>query len=121
MGISFWNGLVTWAKGKKTYLLAGLLVMVALVLVFVGKLTPQLAFMLLLMALAGFAVTFRLALARHSDQVLQFLTSVAAVGVAARKHDREAELAAAESAALTGAELGAEIEQDKNAAKAAAH
>ena len=72
--------MVAWLKGKKTYLLAGLLILAVIVLVAMGKLTPQNALALSLLALGGFSVTFRSALANHQAQALAILQDASQAG-----------------------------------------
>jgi hypothetical protein len=75
-----------WMAGRKTYLLAGAVCLVAGVLVFFHKLTPATALTVALFALGGFAATFRAALQTHHDQSLLVLQDVAAVGAAVATH-----------------------------------
>lgn len=91
-----------WLAGRKTYILAGLVVLTILVLVFCGMLTPEAAYTVALVALAGFAVTFRSALADHQAQVISVLMDVGNLGAAVRGHNKEGELAAAQDLAKQG-------------------
>jgi hypothetical protein len=68
--------------GKKTYLVAVLVIAVTGILVFFGKLTPTTASTVALVALGLFAASFRSALAAHQAQVLEVLTDTAVLGKA---------------------------------------
>jgi hypothetical protein len=94
-----------WLAGRKTYILAGLVVLTILVLVFLGRLTPEAAYTIALTALAGFAVTFRSALADHQAQVISVLMDVGQLGVAVRTGNRAGELAVAQDLAKQGIAL----------------
>lgn len=67
-----------WLAGRKTYLLALLLVVVTVTLVATNKLTPENGVVLLLLFSAGFAATFRDALERHQAQSVQIIAGTAA-------------------------------------------
>ena len=94
----------------KTTLLATLLAGTVCALVYLGKMTPDTACTIALFALAGFAVTFRDALATNQVKILALLDDVAVAGAAARTHNRAAQLAAAVAAAEDGSQLVAAIE-----------
>lgn len=79
-----------WLAGRKTYILAGGVLLVLLALVYLGRLTPETAALVISFAVPLFALTFRSALGSHQAQVLAVLTDVAAVGYAVRLHDKAA-------------------------------
>jgi len=96
--------------GRKTYILAGVLCLATAVLVYTGRLTPTVALGTLLIALGGFAATFRNALQRHQEDSLRLLADIAAVGVAVKNH-KDIQPAVT-TAAKDGYVLGEEIEQE---------
>ena len=102
----------TWATGRKTYLLSALVILVALVLVFFHRLTPETAFTVALVAIGLFAATFRAALQTHHDETLQVLREVAIVGTDVATHNLGAALAVGTQAVQDGAKLDVEIEQE---------
>jgi|SRR6185437_5042280 len=98
--MAFWAWLRqrgTWLKGKRTYILAFVVLAVVGTAVFRGDLTPDVASGILLAALAGFAVTFRAAIADHQAEMMEALQDIAAAGVAVRAHDKAAEAALAQT------------------------
>jgi hypothetical protein len=102
---------IGWLEGKKTYILAGAVCLVVLVLVYLGRLTPTTAMAIALLALGGFAATFRAALAAHQEDLLDLLQAVAATGVAVAAHNSGAALKAGAAAVEDGARVEQEIEQ----------
>ena len=71
------NERLTWLVGKKTYILAYVILASTIFLLLVGKLNTSTALTLLLLAAAGFPATFRAALARHQEEELALLTGLA--------------------------------------------
>jgi hypothetical protein len=80
-----------WLAGRKTYLLAGLVGLVVAAAVFFGQMTPDRAYVVLLFATAGFAVTFRSAIETHHAEVIAALMDVGQLGIAVRHGDKAAE------------------------------
>ena len=99
---SFWKVL----DGRKMYLVSGVLFLGVLLLVFLGRMTPTGA--LPLLAVAGFAFGFRSVLEKHHDQALALLVDIGSAGVAARTHNKQAEIDSLMKAAEQGAALAKE-------------
>jgi hypothetical protein len=99
--------------GKKTYLLAGGVVLVLLSLVAAGRLTPATGPALLVFTAAGFGVTFRAALQRHQAEVVAILQGTVQIGAAVASHNVSGAVKAAEAIAPQGMELAQEINQEK--------
>ncbi len=108
-----------WAmlQGRRTYVLAGLLVLAAVVLLATGHLTPATAFFLLVLATAGFPVTLRLAIERHHDEVLAELAGVAATGAALTAHNLTEAYKIGSLTVQQGVVLGREIEAEQPSAQ----
>ena len=106
------TGIKTWMEGRKTYILAAVVCLVADVLVWLHRLTPDMALSLALFALSGFAATFRAALQRHHEEVLMGLTYVAEAGADVAAHKLPAAVIAGEQAVETAVNLGTEIKQE---------
>jgi hypothetical protein len=102
-----------WMAGKKTYLLAGGVILVLLVLVALGRLTPETGTALLVFAACGFGVTFRAALQRHQEEEIAILKGIAQAGAALATHNVPGALRAAESIAPQGMQLVQELQQEK--------
>jgi len=102
-----------WLAGRKTYLLAGVLVSVLLTLVFLGKLTPEIAAGLSTLAVGGFAVTFRSALERHQAEEVELLRDIALAGSMAVAHNALGALKIAQQAVPQGVQLVEELKQEK--------
>ena len=98
-----------WLSGKKTYLLAALLVVTVLFLVFLGRLTPVAAMTVALVFAGLLSASFRSAIAEHQAQLIAVLMDVGQLGVAARNHDKAAELAAAQGLAKDAAAAAAQV------------
>ena len=98
-----------WLAGRKTYLVAGVIVAVTVALVFFGRLTPTTASEILVFGVSAFAVTFRSALQRHQDEVLMLLTLAAKAGEAAAAHNSAAAGAAGLQVVKQGVTLVQEI------------
>jgi len=101
-----------WLVGKKTYLLAGILLLVTVGLVATGKLTPQTAMSVALVAACGFPITFRAALANHQAQILEVLGEAAESGAALATRNYTAFRAAATAAGDNLAVLVPEIRDE---------
>jgi hypothetical protein len=80
---AFWG----WMAGRKTYIMAGLVLAVTFTLVFLQRLTPTTAFAVVMFAVSGFAATFRSALQRHQAESVAILIDIAAAGKAAAGHN----------------------------------
>jgi hypothetical protein len=91
-----------WLAGRKTYLLAGLVLAVVALAVFSGQMTPDRAYTVLLFATAGFAVTFRSAIETHHTEVIAALMDVGQLGIAVRHGDKKAEEAVVQDLAQQG-------------------
>lgn len=102
-----------WLAGKKTYLLAGVVVLALLVLVAMGRLTPETGAGLLVFAAAGFGITFRAALARHQAEVVAILQGTVKIGSAVAAHNVPGAIQAAESLAPQGVQLAQELNAEK--------
>jgi hypothetical protein len=102
-----------WMAGKKTYALAGGVILVLLVLVALGRLTPETGTGLLVFAACGFGVTFRSALQRHQAEEIAILKGIAQAGVALTKHDVPGAIRTAMAVAPQGMQLVQELQQEK--------
>ena len=69
-----------WLAGRKTYILAGIVILIVLALVFFGRLTPTMAAAIAVFALCGFSITFRSALHNHQAQVIAIFQKIADAG-----------------------------------------
>lgn len=103
-----------WLAGRKTYLLAGVVILALLALVFLGKLTPDTGVALVTFAVAGFGVTFRHALQRHQDEEIALLRGIAQAGVDVAAHNAPAALAVAETELPQGVKLAEELRTEKD-------
>lgn len=101
-----------WMAGRKTYWVATTLFLVVLGLVFDGRMDPATAASLGLFGMAGFAVTFRAALAHHQAEVIQILQQIAAAGSAARSHNQQAELTDLVAAGQLGLHLATTVSKE---------
>ena len=101
-----------WLEGKKSYLVAVLMVFATLLLVAIGKLTPETATAVLMVSLGLFAATFRAALERHHEEVLATMIAVSEAGGALATHNVPAALKAGEQAVADGAKLATEIQAE---------
>ena len=97
-----------WLAGRRTYILAGLIVSTAVLLVFLGELTPETASAIALIALGGFAASFRAALDRHQAETIQVLREVALAGMEMSARNVPALIAATSQAVQDGAKLADE-------------
>jgi hypothetical protein len=102
-----------WLAGRKTYLLAAVLVQAVLVLVFLGRLTPETAAALGLLAASGFAVTFRSALERHQAEEIALLQDVARAGGAVAVHNNAALVSDVVKTVEDGIVLAAKVNEEK--------
>lgn len=102
-----------WMAGKKTYLLAGGVILVLLVLVGLGRLTPETGTALLVFAACGFGVTFRAALQRHQAEEIAILKGIAQAGAAVAKHDVPGAIRIAVGVAPQGMQLAQELNAEK--------
>ena len=113
IGEGILRGFSDWLAGRKTYLLAGVTILVLLFLVFLGKLTPESGCVLVAFAVSGFAVTFRHALERHHQAEVSLLLDIATAGLAYRQHNRGALASAAEAALHDGTGLATDLNKEK--------
>jgi hypothetical protein len=97
--------------GKKTYLVAGLLLLATVVLLGVGKLTVTTALALVMFAVSLFPVTFRAQLERHQAETLLLLGQIAAGGIALAGKNLPAAERDGEAAAATGLRLVSELHE----------
>jgi len=102
-----------WMAGRKTYLVAGMVLLTLVALVFLGRLTPDTGVALVTLAAAGFAATFRAALERHQKEEIALLQSIALAGAAAAAHNVPGAIRAAEAAIPQGAQLAEELSKEK--------
>jgi hypothetical protein len=85
--------------GRKTYLLAALLVVTVLILVYAGQATPE-TILPVAMVFAGLiSASFRSAIAQHQAEVLQALTAIATAGIDVRQGNKAAAVQVVEKAA----------------------
>jgi hypothetical protein len=103
--------------GKKTYLLAGTLLLIALGLLLAGRMSPTAVLFLVSVAVCGFPATFRQALARHQQEELELLEEIAQTGAALMAHNMKVAAAMGELAALDGAHLASECKDEAQEAK----
>jgi hypothetical protein len=99
--------------GRKTYLVAGGVILVLLGLVFFGRLTPELAVGLLTSAVCGLGITFRSALARHQAEEIEILRDIALAGTMVVAHNAVGALKIAQQALPEGVQLAQELSQEK--------
>ncbi|WP_162538774.1 hypothetical protein [Granulicella sp. WH15] len=98
--------------GKKTYLLAGVLLLAAIALLLTGQLTPTSAMTLLLVGAFGFPVTFRSAIKRHEQDVLTILQQIALAGVYMRSHNSAGAEGALKQSLGDAVTLGRELQSE---------
>ncbi len=108
--------ILDWLAGRKTYLVAAGVFLGVLGLVFFGRLTPQLATTVVVLAVPAFAATFRSALARHQQQELVILQAIAAAGRAAALHNDVALVNSLRSAVQGSVELAQQVAQENTQA-----
>lgn len=112
-GIRVMGSFLKILEGRKTYLLAGGVLLAVVVLVFLGVVSPSNG--VAIVTVAGFACTFRSAIQSHHVSEVALLTDIAAAGVAYRDHNQKA-LAAAGSAAIEdGTVLAQEVAKESKA------
>ncbi len=92
--------------GRKMYLVSGILFSGVLLLIFLGRLTPTGA--LPLLTVAGFAFGFRNVLEKHHGEALALMVAIGSAGVAAKEHNKQAEIDSLMKAAEQGAALAKE-------------
>jgi len=102
-----------WMVGRRTYLLAGVVILALLVLVFLGRLTPDTGVALLTFAAGVFAVAFRSVLQRHHAEAVAILKGVADAGAAAAAHNGAEVIAIAKTTVPEGVKLVEEIRAEK--------
>jgi uncharacterized membrane protein YphA (DoxX/SURF4 family) len=110
------TSLLGWLSGKKTYLLAAILLLTVGVFVFLGRLTPQVAMTVALVFLGLFAASFRDALAKHQAQVIQFLEDTALVGKLTLAKNGKAAAIAGVALATDASELVGQIQAEQASA-----
>jgi hypothetical protein len=104
-----------WLKGKKTYVVAALLLGATLQLLVSGHLTPTTALTVLMFAATLFPATFRAALAQHQAEELQLLGQIAAAGAAVTVHNYGAAERSGAAAVAEGIRLVNEVEAQRAA------
>jgi hypothetical protein len=97
--------------GKKTYLVAASIAVLTLSLVGCHRLSPEVAATLLLLGVSAMGATYRSALERHHQELMEVLSDVAIAGAAAAARSPAA-LEAALSAIQGGAHLVCEVKQE---------
>ena len=102
-----------WMAGKKTYLLAGVILLVAAMLGLRDELTPETATFLLVVSVPGFAVTFRSALMRHHQEELMILEELAETGAAVAARNLPAAVEDVVKVAAAGERLVEECQQEQ--------
>jgi len=101
--------------GKKTYLLAALLVVTVLILVYLGCLTPETALTVALVFAGLLSASFRSAIGQHHAEVLNLLIGISEAGVDMRAGNKAGavevirQTAAKEVASPDGAALIAKV------------
>ena len=101
-----------WLVGRKTYLLAGALALATLALLVAGRLNAHSALPLLLLAAFGFPATFRAAMSRHQDEVVELLDELAETAAAVASHNLPGALAAGEAMAKQGEAIAEECQKE---------
>lgn len=103
-----------WLAGRKTYLLSGVVILTLLVLVFLGKLTPDSGAELLIFAVGIFAVAFRNVLQRHHAEAVAILEGVAQAGTAVAARNGAEMVAIAKVTVPQGVKLAEELRTEKD-------
>ena len=104
---------LSWMAGRKTYLMAGVVFLATVTLVFLGRLNPTTASAVVLFAISGFAATYRSALARHQEEEIAILVTIANAGKAAAARNSPALISAATQVVEQGTKLAGEIAQEQ--------
>ena len=106
------TGVRAWLQGKKTYVLAGLLLALTLALVWTGRMTPAWAMTLIAVAACGLPVTFKASLERHRATELELLEEIAESGTALAAHNSAALEAGLQRIYNTGSALVGECQEE---------
>jgi hypothetical protein len=109
-----------WLLGKKTYLLAVLLVVTVLALVLLGRLTPETALTVALVFAGLLSASFRSAIELHHAEVMDVLEEVAEAGAALRAGNKAGAVQVVREAAIKEAPAYAELLAKLNEGAAAA-
>jgi hypothetical protein len=119
---------ILWAEirerlaGKKTYILAALLVVTVLVLVYLGRLTPTAALTVALVFAGLLSASFRSAIEQHHVEVLNMLIGISEAGADVRQGNKAGavqvirETVVKEAASPAGAALIAKVVSNQAAA-----
>jgi len=116
---------ILWAEiqerlsGKKTYLVAALLVVTVLVLVFLGKMTPATAFTVALVFAGLLSATFRAAIEKHHDEEINLLVAISEAGGDVIHHNYYGAAQVAKAVAPVAVKLAAELKAEAAAAPVA--
>jgi hypothetical protein len=102
-----------WLAGKKTYLLALLLVVTVLVLVYLGRLTPETALTVALVFAGLLSASFRSAIEQHHAEVLNLLIGISEAGADLRAGNKAGAVAVAKSMEPTAETLAAELNAER--------
>lgn len=95
--------------GKKTYLLAALLVVTVVVLVLLGELTPETGLAVALVFAGLLSASFRSAIEQHHAEVLNLLIGISEAGADLRAGNKAAVLKVAEAQAPAAEVLAHEM------------
>jgi hypothetical protein len=101
-----------WLAVHWVYCVASLCAIVVVLLVFLGRLTPDAATGLSLVCVTMFAADFRPQLERHQKEVVQVLSAIAKAGEAAAARNIPGALQAGTQAVEDGTKLAQECEQE---------
>jgi len=103
--------------GKKTYLLSGLLVVTVLVLVFLGRLTPETALTVALVFAGLLSASYRSAIEQHHQEVLSLLYLISETGQDVLTHQVGKALPLLKTAAPIAEQLASELKAEHPGAK----
>lgn len=112
---------ILWVKirerlaGKKTYLLAFLLVATVLVLVYLGRLTPAAGLTVALVFAGLISASFRSAIEQHHAEVLNLLIEIAEAGTDMRVGNKAGAVQVVKSAAPVAEQLAGELKAESGA------
>jgi hypothetical protein len=87
-----------WLSGKKTYLLAGLLIVTVSTLVFLGRMTPATALTVALVFAGLISASFRSAIEQHHAEIITVLLGISEAGIDLRAGNKAAAVQALEPA-----------------------
>jgi hypothetical protein len=113
-------GIREWLGGRKTYLLAALLVVTVLILVYAGQATPETVLPVALVFAGLLSASFRSAIERHHAEVLNLLMGISEAGADMRAGNKAGAIALVKSAAPVAEQLAGELKAEAAAAPAEA-